>query len=369
MQQKVSKQHITSLNELIGKKLLSKFENIHIEDILNNINEIIDTDTIIPIDDAEIPTKHLFLFNLINEYHNAYLLSKDTEKKQRTKTIESLGQGNKKRITKFENNEKIIKDNDANKDNKIVAYFENSILKLIIDGKQKTAYLILYLAFINKDSVLSYTKYFKDLKYVAEKMSQSLNLFSFTYLKPQKIVNSLTILIYTYLTTYTKLDEKQILKFTRYIINIYFKDDAITYIRNDFLNKDFYCAGIYNNLPVFHWSASTINKEYYTNEDIKELHNLINKVIDDSKLMEAMILGTIKKQLNSKQKGTIKNLDDDLLKKMIYNLPISYIQQDHKKLFSKFIKTNYNPVKKFFLISYTLISTIFTTIYIKFTTK
>lgn len=369
MKEKITEQHINTINKLFNDSLSTKLSKEQVENLLKEIIKNIDYDEIIEVNNNFLPKTIFYFFSLVNNYYTAYKLSENDQVKNRSNTLELLGKGNKKRIKRYEQNQQIINDENSYKDEKLVAYFENCILKFIIDGKYKTAYLILYMGFIHKDSILSSLKYNKQLKYIAEKMNKSLEFFSFTYLKPSKIVNSLTILMYLYLVEIKRYDKKQSLKLIRYIINTYFKDDAPSYIRDDFLNKEFYCAGIYNNLPIFHWHTSTKNKEYYTDENIKELYALINTVLFNSKFYKQIFLKTTTNNLTTEQKEQFKEFDESLLKKLIPYLPRSYIKLDEYKLISKFTKSKLNRFKFLILFLIMFIKTIFPALYTKFTTK
>lgn len=365
MQHKVTKNHIYSLNELISEKLHTKLKDNEINDILTNINELLDIDTIQTIHNKEIQTKHLSIFNLINEYHKAYQLSEDTEKEQRTNTLESLDKRNANRKKRFENNKIKLKDKNIHWTSRLVVYYENLLLRYIFKGKQKTAYLLLSIIFINKSFYMYHFnhifKYSNIIKTSLIKFEESLNFFSFTYLAPSKIVVSISILLYQYLKKYTELQDDKVLKFIRYIVNFYFKKDAPSRIQEQYFKREIYCAGIYNNLPIFQWYTSTKKDEYYSNKDIKRLQIFYNKSLHSLKNLAPFInayFGENKKEILKPTTQDIKNI--------IKNLPKKYLEIEQLKLNTKLDIKPKKTLKYYLYSPLRLIITVLIALYTKF---
>jgi len=373
MQHKVSKNHINNLNELISEKLVTKLNENEINDILNNINELLDIDTIQTIHNKEIPTKHLFIFNLINEYHNAYQLSKDTFKKQRTNTLESLDKRNANRKKRYEDNELSLKNKNIHWSNRLVYYYENLILHPILNGKQKFAYLLLSVAFIYKNYLPIHLKYIfkynKDFQISLSKFEDSLQFFSFTYLSPSKIVVSISILLYQYLKEHTELQDDKILKFIRYIVNFYFKEDAPSRLQEGYFIREVYCAGIYNNTPIFQWYTSTKNTEYYTQYEIRRLQIFYKKAIHKIKLLKYVVSGYFGKKRTSQEIEQLLNPTPQDMKSIIKNLPLAYMNIEQIKLYNTLQVRPPKTLKYYLLSPIRLIYTLFVAFYTKLITK
>ena len=160
----------------------------------NEIKKLIPNDINLKYNGQNYPKHQLVLSHLINDYHEAYLKCFDNEKKNRTNTLESLGKGNEKRKKRFDKNEEILKNKKSTIQEILIATYENLILRRIIKGDLKFAYLILVYFYINEYQTynLLNTMFFfsKKGKMVTNTLYEALKCFELPYLIPSKIVNS-----------------------------------------------------------------------------------------------------------------------------------------------------------------------------------
>lgn len=372
MFKKVTKEYIQSLIYLYQTKNISQLSIDQYEDILTEINQYITHDELLTIQGKQIPKNTLYIFNLIDNYYSAYILSKDESRTQRLNTLESLGKGNVKRKQRYLNNKEILKNDNSNSSEKTIAYFENIFLKLIIKGNYKVAYLLLGMVFMYKDSFKNLGFLFqfsKELQNTLSDLGQVIDLYSFTYLSSSKIVNSLTILLYIYLIEVCKLDNRKSLKFIRYIITKYFSETTAPYtIRESFLTeRKYYCAGIYNNLPIFQWNTSTKNDSYYLKKDIRRVKKYIRLLQNDSQDFNQGVFNYLTKKLSQNEKEQLTKLDDDFIIKMIDHLPKTYLSTEHIRLSKKLQLKPKKTILYYLTVPIRLILTIFVALYIKFT--
>lgn len=373
MQQKVTKDHIENLKKLIDTKLTSKLEKNQIDDLLEYINKTLPVNKTVNIDNKAIPIGYLNLFHLINEYYTAYKLSDDDQIKGRTDTLESLDKGNYKRRKRLNDNDLFIKDENIKWTEKLIPFYENQVLELILGGKHKIAYLSLVMAFIYKDTFKSIFnelfKFDKDYLIIIEKLDKSFDFFNFTYLKRSKVVTSSIILIYLYLKESTNLENEKILKLVRYISNYLYDNNAPSRIQENFFEREVYCAGIYNGLPIFQWHTSTVNDQYYTNDVIEEVEKLINISSDSIGILKYVIWGIFTKNLNKADKEKISNPDKKLIKNLIEHLPKIYLHNQQHKLYLKLNPRNSKTLKYYLLSPIRLIFTLFIAFQTKFVIK
>ena len=374
MKKKITKEHIINTKNLINQYIETLLDEKQIDDILSEIVNLINEDDFMLFDNKEIPKNQYYIFDLINKYHTAYIKSKQKYKKDRKNTLESLGIGTLNRKKRFNENLETIEDEDIDGIEKINPSFENLLLDLILNGKQKSGYLTLTFTFIFKDHILhSNSQFFMfDKQYLKflNRLEETFKFFSFTYLTPQKIVTSIGILIYKYLTTYTKLDDEQKIKFIKYILNFYFKEDAHTQLRpNYFKSREVYCAGIYDNLPIFQWSTSTINDSYYTEEHIKDIQGFMSTIKKDASKLDTFLFDINTAKLSKEEKEKIDNTDSQLIKKLINDLPILFLHNQQLNFFYKHKEHFHISLINRLISPISRIITVFIAFYRKFITK
>jgi hypothetical protein len=372
MKEKITQQHIDTINKLFRSSNLTNLSKDQVEKILKEISKYIEYDEIIKLNNNFLPKTILHFFDLINNYYTAYTLSSEDYIKDRSNTLESLNKGNSKRQKRFNENKLSIEDKDINWTDRLIPFYENQILKLILDGKQKIAYLSLVMAFIYKDTFKSIFneifKFDKDYLIAIKKLDSSFNFFNFTYLKTPKVVTSSIILMYLYLKESTNLEDEQTLKLVRYISNYLYDKDAPSRIQENFFEREIYCAGIYNGLPIFQWHTSSIHDQYYTNEVIKEVEKLINISSDSIGILKYVIWGIFSRNLKKEDREKVLNPDKKLIKNLIENLPKTYLRNQQQKLYLKLINENPTARKPLKYYLYSPIRLVFT-LFIAFQTK
>ncbi|WP_108063208.1 hypothetical protein [Poseidonibacter lekithochrous] len=201
--------------------------NIFIDNelLLSEIKHIILKDIYFKFNGNFYPKHTLLLSHLINDYHEAYEKSKKEEHKSRINTLESLGKGNLKR---FERNKQLQIDKTICYEKRLTAFYENLILKRILKGDFKFSYLLLTYFYMYQPQMKKMQKQILLFSGYSELIinayNNALKFFEFTYLTPQKIVNSCAISIYQYLKVYVpEVSEEDRLKFIRNIINAHFQ--------------------------------------------------------------------------------------------------------------------------------------------------
>lgn len=376
MQEKISQHHIKTVKQVFNENILINLSIQQVDILLQEITNYMEYDEIIEINHKKIPKTVFYFFDLINNYYHAYNLSKIEEISNRNNTLESLDKGNPNRRKKYNDNEALIKNKNIYWSDRLVPLYENQILKLILDGKQKIAYLTLTLAFIYKDTLKSIFneifKFNKDYIITLEKLDQSFDFFNFTYLKTPKIITSSIILMYIYLKESTDLEDPQILKLIRFISNYLYNSDAPSKIQENYFEREIYCAGIYNGLPIFQWHTSTIHNQYYDDETIKEVEKLMNASTESIGSLKYIIVGIFSQKLKKEDKEKVENPDQKLIKNMIEKLPKTFLHNQQQKLYLKLNDENINKRKtlKYYLLSpIRLIFTLFISFQTKFVTK
>lgn len=310
----------------------------------------------------------------IQDYVSAYNLD-DQELEQ--EYLVHLGKGNAKRKKLIEENQKNIDDPQISEYDKQLYRYMNQILEFIVDPKNnKLAMLLLTIYFMNIDNIkgviLNKFYYSPRIQKASQDLIEQMDFFSFTHLSKDKILNSLKIIIYTLLVDFEKCDKHEATMFIDMILNTYFsKKDLSPRIRSDYLEKyQIYCAGIYNQLPIF--MTYTGEKErYYNDEDIEKIQSFFNHFLQDQAIIKFInnLDGTQKKvsefckHLHNKE--FIYELISNLHKHYIFN-PASLIQlhceNARKQLLRKILR---NPIRAL----KALMMTISTRLYTKLTTR
>jgi len=277
--------------------------------------------------------KENFINSLLNNYTQTY--DKSLNKKAQIKhTLESLGKGNKYRKKRLEENNQIIKDKTLPKEKRLKAIYENIYLSRIIKGDYKFAYLLLSITFIYRTTQNSLFRLIfnkKQINELVKPFDEALEFFAFTYLSPSKIANSCAICLYQYLKYCTDINnEEEILKIIRDTTLEHFPNHAHVNLRADNFKREVYCAGIYNGMPIFQWHTSSIKESYYTDKDIDRFHRYIKKAFKDIGYIKYILIGIFTKDLKEKDKNLFETKEG--LKKVIKNLPLTYIKSYIKEL-------------------------------------
>lgn len=336
------------------------------------IQELIPNDIDFLYNKQIYPKHQLVLSHLINDYHEAYLKSFDNEKKNRTNTLESLGKGNANRKKRFEKNKEILKNKKSTIQERLIALYENLILKRIIKGDLKFAYLILVFFYMQEFRTYKLLNnlflFSKKGKIVTNNLFEAFKFFEFIYLSPTKIVNSCAISLNQYIKiNLPNISEEERLKFIRNIINVHFSKHAPTTIRADYFNREIYCAGLYNGSPIFQWHTSTINESYYSRKDIEKYFRIFKMVRKDLGIFNNIVIKRfVKKEYKKLVNEHFSNIDkfEDIIKNSSFayvqqpNKLMKYLDENHKKTFRDYIK-----------LPKQAINTIFEALVTKFTLK
>lgn len=253
----------------------------------------------------------------IQDYVTAYQL--DVTKLEQD-SLAKYGKGNEKRKKLIEANLEKINNPLKSEYDKFILEQINQILEFIVDAKNnKLATLLLVTYFTNKQDIEAFIFhnffYRPDIAKAYQDIAAQMELFSFTYLSKAKIINSLIIVLYTLLVDYGKCDKHDSIKFIDLVINSLFdKYDLPSKIRADYIEKyQFYCAGIYNQLPIFQFYTGA-KEAYYNDEDVMKIQSFLkNFVFKAEDVQEFKHLKEFQQQID-KVKQIIEN------KSLVYEL-------------------------------------------------
>lgn len=339
----------------------------------NEIQKLIPNDIDFLYNKQIYPKHQLVLSHLINDYHEAYLKSFDNEKKNRTNTLESLGKGNVNRKKRFEKNKEILKNKKSTIQERLIALYENLILKRIIKGDLKFAYLILVFFYMQEFRTYKLLNniflFSKKGKIVTNNLFEAFKFFEFIYLSPTKIVNSCAISLNQYIKiNLPNISEEERLKFIRNIINIHFSKHAPATLRADYFNREIYCAGLYNGTPIFQWYApADLSKSYYNEKDINKYFRIFTLLRKDLGVLNKVVTSEFVKK---EHKKIVEEhfVDINKFKTIITSCSIAYVSNPNKLV--KFFAENYKKTFKDYLkLPYQLIKTIFVALLTKLTLK
>lgn len=358
---------MNDINQILNIKITISNANI-----LQEIKKLIPNDINFKYNKKIYPKHQLVLSHLINDYHEAYLKSFENEKEERNNTLESLGKGNTKRKKRYENNKSILKNKSSSKELKLIALYENLILKRIINGNYKFAYLMLTYFFMYQTQSIRAQKelflFMKNSNLVIDSLYKALDFFEFTFLSPTKIVNSCAISINQYIKIHLpEIREEERLKFVRSIINIHFSKHASATIRADYFEREIYCAGLYNGTPIFQWHTSNINQSYYTQKDINKYFRIFNFGRNNYKTASKHITKKyLKKEYRYLAEEYLTNIN--LFETIIKNTVNHYVIQPNKLM--QILSDNYKKTPKDYIkLPFKAINTIFVAFLTKFTLK
>lgn len=301
----------------------------------------------------------LFINNLLNNYTKIYNQSINKGKILKQNTLQSLGKGNKNRKKRFQSNKTISKDKTLPFEIRLKAIYENIYLSRIIKGDTKFAYLLLSMMFIYRGTLNNLFRLLfndKQMNQIVKPFDEALEFYEFTYLSPSKIANSCAICLYQYLTHFSNIkDEEKIVKIIRDTILEHFPNDAHVKLRAENLKKEIYCAGIYGGMPIFQWHTSSIKESYYTHKDITRFYRYIKKAFNSIGYIQYIFIAIFLK--NHEDKNLLKSKNG--LKKIIQNLPLTYLKSYMKELQYQEEKNRPKSVKYYLSTPLRLLSTIF----------
>lgn len=225
----------------------------------------------------------------IKDYVDTYNI--DTDKLEKEYLI-NLGKGNTKRKNLIKKNQKSMDDPKTSEYDKQLYRYMNQILEFIVDSKNnKLAMLLLTIYFINIDNIKAtiFNKFYYNsrIQQASQDFMEQMDFFAFTYFAKDKIINSLIIVLYTLLVECEKCDKKEAIKFIKMVVDTNFKNsDVPVLIRSDYLDKyPIYCAGIYNQLPIF-MTYTGEQKRYYSNKDIEKIQGFFSYFLQDQTLVK-----------------------------------------------------------------------------------
>lgn len=308
----------------------------------------------------------------IKDYVSAYNLDAVALKKA---FLVNLGKGNIKRKKLIEDNQKLIDNPSISEYEKELYRYSNQILEFIVDPQNnKLAMLLLTIYFMHKDYIKAviFDKFYysPQIQQAIKDLIEQMDFFAFTYFSKDKIISSLIILLYTLLVDIEKYNKSEAIKFIEFIVNTQFKKvDIPTNIRSDYYEKHpIYCAGIYNELPIF-MTYTGKEEHYYNDEDLEKIQKFFEYFLNNKDLIT--ILNSLDKTKKKADLFRETLYNKTLLHEAINNLytyyalhPTSFIHLHRKKIEKSYPRTIFkHPI----IWIKALISTILTNLYTKLT--
>ena len=281
-------------NELISNSLnfynqnLGKvFSEVEIENLSNKLLNIIEDDHIIKDKNLQyaLPQYTLTIIYFIGEYKKACQYASQDNKDKNNNTVESLQKGYPRKEKAYQENKEKMNDESLSTETRSEALFK-TLIYLLLKKPSYNKVSILFLTaiygnypLINK--LFSHLGMFnKIMQVVLQELENALQTLEYTYLPKDKILNSSLIMIYTVLTLQAKLNEKIAFKYAKELLTTFIDDDdnyTDKYRKSYLTDKDIYCAGMYNGLPIYTWYTGS-NKSYYNDEDIKKVNVLLRAI-------------------------------------------------------------------------------------------
>lgn len=279
--------------DFYNKQLGKVFSEVETENLIEKLLHIIEYDHIIKSKNipSHLPQYTLTIIYFIGEYKKAYQYALQDKKDKLQNTAEALQKGYPNKEKAYLENKAKMNDETLSTEDRTEALFKTMIFLLLKKSDYNkissllltsvySQYPLLKMIFKNVD------KFNKVMHLVAQTQEDALQTIEYTYLSKDKIVNSSVIMIYTVLTSALKLDDKEAFKYTKFFVYSFIDNSsALTdKYRKDYLtDKDIYCAGMYNGLPIYTWYTGS-NASYYNDEDIKKI-KIIFRMIPNSKDM------------------------------------------------------------------------------------
>ncbi|MDD2267365.1 hypothetical protein [Sulfuricurvum sp.] len=238
-----------------------------------------------------LPQYTLTIIYFIGEYKKAYQYASQHKKDKKNNTLEALDKGYPRKEKAYKENKKKLNDESLAHEDRLEAFYK-TIIFLLLKKKNYNKVSMLLLASlyaqlpILKMIFTNVDKFNKLIQLVLQALEDALQTLEYTYLSKDKVLNSSVIMIYTILASAVKLDEKDAFKYTKDLVYSFIDNSAelTDKYRKDLLtDKEIYCAGMYNGLPIYTWYTGQ-DESYYNDEDFKKI-DVILRVISNSKEM------------------------------------------------------------------------------------
>lgn len=283
MKSKLTHELISNAFDFYNQNLGQVFSNSEQENLSNKLLNIIEYDHILknkklPYD---LPIQALYLIYFLGEYKKAYQYAKQDKKDKSKNTFESLGKGFAKKATAYKEGLEKALDQSIDINERMKQLIKSLMLLLLKkhEYKKVSMYLLgsMHMIFpLIKSLFNTIHQYNTFVQMVLNAMEYTRDYFKYTHLAEEKILNSSLIVIYTVLTQNLKVDQDKAFRYSKELVNSFIDDKGYVTdkYRKDYLDKDIYCAGIYQGMPIFQWYISSQHKSYYTDEDIKKFRVL-----------------------------------------------------------------------------------------------
>jgi len=279
-------------NQHLGQ-IYSKSEQ---KNLSNKLQNIIEYDHILkggslPYD---LPQFTLTIIFFIGEYKKAYLYASLHKKDKNKNTLEALEKGYARKEKVYKENKEKMNDKSLSPEDRAEAFFKTIIFLLLKKEDYNKVSMLLLTSLYAQHPMLkmiftNVDKFNKLMQLVLQTQADALQTLEYTYLSTDKVLNSSVIMIYTVLTSAIQLDEKEAFKHTKDLVYSFIdRSPELTdkYRKDSLTDKDIYCAGMYNGLPIYTWYTGK-NKSYYNDEDFQKI-DVILRVISNSNGMTLM---------------------------------------------------------------------------------
>jgi hypothetical protein len=353
---KLTTELIENALEFYNQNLGKAFSEIETENLSKKLLNIIEYDHIIKASflPYDLPQYTLTIIYFIGEYKKAYSYASQDKKDKNKNTAEALEKGYARKEKAYKENKEKMNDASLSPEERIEAFFKTMIFLLLKKQDYNKISILLLTSIYSQYPMLNMIftnvdKFNKLMRLVMQAQEDALQTLEYTYLSKDKISNSSVIMIYTVLTSALQLDEKEAFKHTKDLVYSFIDKTAelTDKYRKDYLTeKDIYCAGMYNGMPIYTWYTGKY-ESYYDYEDIKKMKVIIRAIpnIKDLTLMEkdvsSNMLRMYDKNMSLKDIEKIKN-EEEIMKffKLSYKqfalMPFSlfqYIAKPNKSIF------------------------------------
>ena len=322
---KLTTKLINNAFNFYNQNLGEAFTELETENLSKKLLNIIEYDHIIkdktlPYD---LPQYTLTIIYFIGEYKKAYKYASQDKKDKNKNTAEALEKGYAKKEKAYKENKEKINDKSLSVEARSESLFKSMIYLLLKKPSyNKVSILFLtaiygYYPLLNK--LFSYLEMFsRIMQIVFQEQKNALQTLEYTYLSKDKILNSSLIMMYTLLTIKVELDETKAFKYAKELLTSFIDDSSDytdKYRKSYLVDKDIYCAGMYNGLPIYTWYTGS-NQSYYDDEDIKKVKVLIRALIGRkgmgfiAKVVSLTLLKIFKKDATLKDIEIIQNKDE-----------------------------------------------------------
>ena len=313
-------------NENIGKV----FSDSESNNLSSKLQEIIEYDNIKIYSgfSKKIPIHSLVLIYFIGEYKKAFLHATKESMKERKNTLESLGKGFESKKKEYKKNLSILNDGIIDPRSKIEVLLKKLLLMSLKNKRySKVGMLILGLIYNNLPlytrELRWYFTYDKRTQTIMDTLEDTLKYFEYTHLSPDKIVNSLLIVLYTRLIL-LGLDKNKAFKWSKEITALFIDDRDVPtdkYRLSYLTENEIYFAGLYNGMPIYQWYTGS-KESYYDDNDVKQFQKFIKIMERESKqsFIASFLGDSLFKALAPKQEMKL----DEAMNKLIDDTPVAH---------------------------------------------